>query len=66
MFNPWLSFGLKAWEIGLEAHSVIALRMLRMAAGGASAEAEFGLKAWPDAGQFINRRAHGVTGSAPN
>jgi hypothetical protein len=40
MLNPWLSFNLKAWQIGLEAQSVIALRMLRLAAGGARAEAE--------------------------
>jgi hypothetical protein len=40
MFNPWLSLGMKAWQIGFEARSVIALRMLRMAAGGARAEAE--------------------------
>jgi hypothetical protein len=40
MFNPWLSFGLKAWQVGLEAQGVIALRMLRLAAGGARAEAE--------------------------
>ena len=42
MFNPWLSFGLRAWQIGLEAQSVIGLRMLRLAAGGARAEAESG------------------------
>lgn len=41
MLNPWISFGIKAWQIGLEAQSVIALRMLRLAAGGAHAEAEF-------------------------
>ena len=41
-FNPWLSFRLRAWQIGLEAQSVIALRMLRLAAGGARAEAESG------------------------
>ena len=40
MFNPWLSIGLRAWQIGLEAQSVIALRVLRMAAGGPRAEAE--------------------------
>jgi hypothetical protein len=40
MLNLWFSFGLKAWQIGLEAQSVIALRMLRLAAGGARAEAE--------------------------
>ena len=35
-----VSFGLRAWQIGLEAQSVIGLRMLRLAAGGARAEAE--------------------------
>lgn len=40
MLNPWISFGIKAWQIGLEAQSVIALRMLRLAAGGAHAEAK--------------------------
>jgi hypothetical protein len=34
MFNPWLSIGLKAWQIALEAQSVMALRMPRLAAGG--------------------------------
>lgn len=38
--NPWLSFGLKARQIGLEAQGVIAVRMLRLSAGGARAEAE--------------------------
>jgi hypothetical protein len=40
MFNPWMSLAMKAWQIGLEAQSVIILRMLRLAAGGARAEAE--------------------------
>jgi hypothetical protein len=40
MFNPWLALGLKAFQMGLEAQSVIALRMLRLTAGGARAEAE--------------------------
>jgi hypothetical protein len=40
MLNPWVSFGMKAWQIGLEAQSVIALRMMRLATGGARAEAE--------------------------
>ncbi len=31
---------MKAWQIGFEAQGVIALRMLRLAAGGARAEAE--------------------------
>ena len=40
MLNPWVSFGMKAWQIGLEAQTVIALRMIRLATGGARAEAE--------------------------
>ena len=40
MLNPWISLGMKAWQIGFEAQGVIALRMLRLAAGGARAEAE--------------------------
>jgi hypothetical protein len=40
MINPCISLGIKAWQIGFEAQSVIALRMLRFAAGGARAEAE--------------------------
>jgi hypothetical protein len=40
MLNPWISFSMKAWQIGFEAQSVIALRMLRIAPGGARAEAE--------------------------
>jgi hypothetical protein len=35
MFNPWLQLSLKAVEMGMEAQSVIALRMLRLATGGA-------------------------------
>ena len=34
MFNPWLAFGLKAAQIGVEAQNVIALRMLRLVFGG--------------------------------
>jgi hypothetical protein len=40
MLNPWLRLGLKAFQIGLEAQSVMVLRLLRLAAGGARAEAE--------------------------
>jgi hypothetical protein len=38
--NPWLRAGFKAWSLGLEASSVIALRTLKMATGGTDAEAE--------------------------
>jgi hypothetical protein len=40
MFNPWLTLGLKTIQMGVEVQSVIALRMLRLAAGGARMEAE--------------------------
>jgi hypothetical protein len=43
MLNPWISFSIKAWQIGLEAQGVIALRMLRLATGGARAEGEASL-----------------------
>jgi hypothetical protein len=40
MFNPWLAFSLSAFQLGLEAQSVIALRMLRFASAGARMEVE--------------------------
>jgi hypothetical protein len=40
MFNPWLALSLKAIQMGFEAQSVITLRMVRLAAGGARMEAE--------------------------
>ena len=38
--NPWFRLGMDAWFLTIEASSVIALRVLKAAAGGASAEAE--------------------------
>ena len=38
--NPWLRAGFIAWSLGVEASSVIALRMLKLAGGSAGAEAE--------------------------
>jgi hypothetical protein len=40
MLNPWLRLGFKAFQIGADAQNVVALRLLRLAAGGARAEAE--------------------------
>lgn len=40
MGNPWMRLGLNAWALGLESSAVIGLRMLKIAAGGAEAEAE--------------------------
>jgi ketopantoate hydroxymethyltransferase len=38
--NPWLRLTMDAWSLGMEASSVIALRTMKMAAGGAAADAE--------------------------
>ena len=38
--NPWLRVGLNAWLLSIEASTVIALRTVKLAAGGAAAEAE--------------------------
>jgi hypothetical protein len=40
MFNPWFPLIFKTVQLGLEAQSVIALRMLRLASAGAAAPAE--------------------------
>ncbi len=38
--NPWLRLGLDAWSLGMESSAVIALRTMKLAAGGSAAEAE--------------------------
>ena len=40
MSNPWFSLVFKTMWLGVEVQSVIALRMMRFAAGGAAAPAE--------------------------
>ena len=40
MLKPCLDLSFKAFQLGLEAQSVIALRMMRLASGGAPAQAE--------------------------
>jgi hypothetical protein len=40
MLNPWIAIAFRAAQMGAEAQSVIALRMLRLAAGGRRGEAE--------------------------
>ena len=41
MFNPWLTLTLRTFELGFEAQNVIALRLLRLASGGAHGQAEW-------------------------
>ncbi len=38
--NPWLRLGWDAWALSLEASTVIGLRTMKLAAGGAAADAE--------------------------
>ena len=38
--NPWLRIGLDSWWLGFEASTVIGLRALKIAAGGAAAGTE--------------------------
>jgi hypothetical protein len=38
--NPWFGIGFDAWRLGLEASSVIGLRTLKIAQGGAAGRAE--------------------------
>jgi hypothetical protein len=40
MLNPWHALTFKTIQLGLDAQSVIALRMMRLASGGPAAEAE--------------------------
>lgn len=38
--NPWFGIGLDAWSLGLEASTVIGLRTIKIAQGGAAGQAE--------------------------
>ena len=40
MRNPWLDVTFNAWTLGLECSAVIAMRSIKLAAGGAAAQAE--------------------------
>lgn len=38
--NPWLDLSFRAFQLGAEAQTVMALRMMKLAAGGSAATAE--------------------------
>ena len=38
--NPWFRVGLDAWTLGLEAQTVVGLRMMKLMSGGPAAQAE--------------------------
>jgi hypothetical protein len=39
-FTAWMGVGFDAWKLGMEANSVIALRLAKIATGGAAGTAE--------------------------
>ncbi len=38
--NPWFQIGLDSWALGVDASAVIGLRVMKIAAGDAAAQAE--------------------------
>lgn len=52
-FGPWFRLGMDMWMLGAEASSVIALRTMKMAAGGAAASDEAGLMVGEKVGAAI-------------
>ena len=40
MPNPWLTLSFNLWRLGVEAQTVMALRMMKLAAGGDAGERE--------------------------
>lgn len=66
--NPWLRIGLDAWTLGIEASTVIGLRTMKIAAGGAAGEAEFRrmITEKVDAGLALQTQAlKGALGASP-
>lgn len=61
MLNPWLALTFKTIQLGLDAQSVIALRMTRLASGGPAAEAEMSLMVIDKA----EERSQRLTGPRP-
>jgi hypothetical protein len=68
MENPWFRIGLDTWLLGVEASSVIGLRTLKIAAGGAAAvrESLLMIDEKIDAGWALQAQAlSGALGSTP-
>jgi hypothetical protein len=40
MFDPWITLGMRMFQLGIEAQNVMALRMLRLASGDARGQDE--------------------------
>ncbi len=57
MFNPWLALASKAVQLGVEAQIVVALRLIRLAAGGARGQAEASRMVAEKVGAFAEAQA---------
>lgn len=67
--NPWLRLGWDAWALGVEASTVVTLRALKIAAGGAAGEAEARrmLEEKVEAGLALQAKAlSGALGATPH
>jgi hypothetical protein len=67
--HPWLRIGMDAWTLGIAASTVIGLRTMKIAAGGAAGEAEFRrmITEKIDAGLSLQAMAlKGAVGPAPD
>jgi hypothetical protein len=62
MLNPWLALTFKAMQLGFDAHNVIALRMMRLAAGGARGENEARLMVSDKIAAGVEAQAAAVSG----
>jgi hypothetical protein len=40
MFDPWITLGMRVFQLGIEAQSVMALRIMRLASGDARGQDE--------------------------
>lgn len=61
--NGWLDLSWDAWRLGLEASSVITLRSLRIAAGGAEAQSEARLMFTEKVEAALHLQAMAATGA---
>jgi hypothetical protein len=64
-FKDWFGLTVDAWRLGFEAQQVIGLRMLKIAAGGAAAEAELTRMVLEKAAAFSEATVTLATGGSP-
>jgi hypothetical protein len=63
MWNPWFALSAQAAMLGWEAQQVMALRMMRLAAGGTRGRAEAQRMMTEKLAAFVEAQAAAVTGA---